>query len=90
MLDSVLTPSYNVSKVNGNTAKVNEMSAFQTLNRKQAFDEAIRISGYVASYRAKNGYCHYAARTYGEANNWINFNRDYMYPGTDQIEKPIT
>jgi len=39
-----------------------------------------------ASFRAFDGYRAYAARTRKEAFDWLNFNREFMYPGSDLID----
>ena len=40
----------------------------------------------IASFRAFDGYRAYTARTRKEAFAWLNFNREFMYPGSDLID----
>jgi len=39
-----------------------------------------------ASFRAFDGYRSYAANSQIEARRWLNFNKDFSYPGSDQID----
>ena len=62
--------------------------------RYEAIDraEAAALEGFLenpvfASFRAYDGYRAYAARSEAEARNWLGFNRSYMHPGSDQINR---
>jgi len=57
------------------------------MNKQQAIQSAKESSfNYIASYRSATDhvYCAFACKM--DAIRWVNFNRDYMYPGSDKIE----
>ena len=60
--------------------------------RQEALDAALAIdpdrpATHVASIRMATGYAAYAARNALEAVHWINCNKGWFYPGSDQIHK---
>jgi hypothetical protein len=53
--------------------------------------QALAAAGFLeapvtASFRAFDGYRAYTASSQIEARRWLNFNRDFSYPGSDQID----
>ena len=63
------------------------MSAFTPMTRDDAVATAKRDGlGFVVTIRMAAGDASIATRSRQEAVNWVDFNRDWMHPGTDRIE----
>ena len=66
------------------------MSAFDPMTRDDALATAKRDDlGFIVTIRMAAGDASIATRSRQEAINWVNFNRDWMYPGTDRIEEVL-
>ena len=57
--------------------------------KEEAIAEAKYLSKkpVVASCRMVSDTVYMPFKNWSEAINWINFNRDWMYPGSDRIER---
>ena len=65
--------------------------SFPTREDAIAAAKALAADGFLetpatASFRGFDGYRAYTASSQIEARRWLNFNRDFSYPGSDQID----
>lgn len=63
------------------------MSAFQMITAREARLLASDDHTHIAVARFQKGEGAYLARDYMEAMRWLNMNRDYFYPGTENVIK---